>query len=206
MNGPIRPHQLSAGSALDRRHLEENFLFFAQRINSLDEMALGDATLRRSDVDSSAWMELFPPHAEGLNHATDKHAYLVSDTLRTLECHDGNFEATYTWTLDIEPIEGKQIWAYPVIDGQPVWGGADYASVGSVIVLTDLNMGAGGTAVIPADEERAPWNFETDLHISLGNRCTVVGGNGKAPIGVMVYSIGSFKIKAATASLKMVPR
>ena len=214
MNGPIRPHRLNEGDALNRRRIEENFLFLSQRINSPDGTMLGDRALGRADFETHTWSEFFCSHAQGMNFSAKEHRYLVSDSLKYVEINDGSFEGRFTWSMDVElKGDGHFIMAYPVVDGQPVYGGADIFMMDTLFYCdgdeTD-NFIPGAAALEPSTIEKAASIGGILILIynraTLGGVCTVVGGNGRYPIGLMVFSIGDFRVKKVTTSLIVKPR
>ena len=211
MNGLIRPHQLSEGDSLHRRRLVENYLDAAQRLNAPNGWALGDKSLRREDFPAHVWLELFPSHAEGMEFDVRRYGFVVPESLIEIDCKDSWFEGRYSWTLAIRP-EGvhasKVVWAYPVVNGQSVFGGMDYGQVDQLIEYAQASIVIGGPAMdpsLPANETSLS-EFEVDLQVSLGNTCTVTGESGRSVVGLMVVAIGGFTITKCTASLKGVPR
>ena len=70
---PSRPYPISADGSLDRRHLEEDYLFFAQIMNNLkaDNIALKTITRQKLSLDSSE--EMF--WSRSFIHSSEPHPF-----------------------------------------------------------------------------------------------------------------------------------
>lgn len=213
----LRPHVLADKDALSRRRVWENFLYFAERLNEVRASTLGDRVLHRGSFDLTTWMELNVVNATTLNFLTPDYGYIVPDALIEDVQDDGFAEGVIGWSLEIIPSgDGSHmIMAWPVVDGQALYGGEDHLQVDQIIQYPTIS--AHSLAMDPANTnlEVSVGKFNDDLdafgsgityRLALGNRCTYLGLNARSHVGIVVQSIGRFEIKKCTVTRRRVLR
>jgi hypothetical protein len=207
----LRPHVLADGGALDRRRLEENFLFAARLLAEIPNRALGDKQLERSNFGLATWEEFYAQRAAGLDFVVPDQGYILPDSLTPVVHDDGDFEAKITWSIDVEVRDGLALFAWPTVDGQALWGGMDML-IADQLVRYDLSKMTGTDALDPTTYQEKDFldadSLSGTCKASLGNTCTVQGRNGRSIFGVAVTSLGSrqFRVKKSTVALRKVLR
>lgn len=207
MSGLIRKHRLLTGDVLDRRRLRECFFEVAQRLSMIPSHALADEHLTREDFDLHAWVEMLVSHSENIGFITPNYGYVVADSMLEVVHDDSYFEAKLAWSIDVNISDGAAsnlLYAFPVIDGVGAYHLMDFLMADQLVSYTFV---AGTTAVIPEDgTPQDAYTFDTVYRTNLGNHGNVVGLNGHSHVGIMVGSIGKFKIQKCDIVIKKVLR
>lgn len=206
MTGLIRKDQLLNGDALDRRRIWESFMEAAERLSEISSFAIGDGILGRENFELNSWIEMYTSHSQSQNFVAPDYGSVVSDSMIEVVHDDSFFEGRICWAIDLRPGDaGKLAFAYPVVDGIPIYGALDFMMVDQLIEYIYIY---GATAVDPDNEvtQAASASFVNTYNSSLGGEAHVQGLNGRSSVVIMVRSIGEFVINKCDISLKKVLR
>lgn len=210
MTGLIRSHILSVGDALNRRLLEELYLEAAKRCSEVGGHAIGDRAFTRADFDLFTWEEYYGQFETGMRFRLPEHGYISAGSLKEIVHDDSYFEAVLHWTLDVQPRGGddgsKLVVAWPVVDGQAVWGAHDLAMCDQLISYALQTPAAAAIDPADPDNEEGGDSISSQHNLTLGNSGIVTGLNGRSQVGMVIHSIGGFSIRKATMHLRKVTR
>lgn len=210
----VRPYFLAKGDALDRRRLQELFLWVANRLNELSPIGIKDKQFNRTNFNLNAWEEYQSDYVSQVRFLTPAMGYSLPGCAVDLTCDDSFMEGIIDWSIAIEPSSvtgSNMIMAVPTLCGIPVFAGEDWYENDQLITYTLTP----GIAVDPdATDGDDAFNLSTDdgtvtgnpYGISLGNSVGFTGLNGRGRVGILVYSIGSFKVKACAVAVRKVLR
>ena len=234
MTGVIRQHVLSVNDALDRRKVTELFLEMAKRLSAIDGHAIRGTQLRRGNFKIDAWEEYQSDLDWGINFLTPEMGYVVPATSYDFVLDDSYVEANVTWSIQATPGDeqaSNMLMAIPVVDGVGVYGAEDWLEVDQLLNY-DVLTAFGNAAIDPTEQnyvggvsfqdavadDAYSWALDAgttfslsggdnvDGVMSLGNSGHVVALNGRSRVGIVVFSIGKFKVTKATMLLRKVLR
>ena len=199
-DGFTRLHRISSGDALDRRRLVELFNQATERANDIVHHSFGDEILSRVDFTQHCYQEFW------YNKDTDLH-YDIPDSPGCLPGsvipvrNDDSF--TYgelAWSLRgvAASTSSIMIMAWPVFNSKALWSGEDF-----VMIRCISEYPASGSLLDPEADKVAGLSFTNGDPISLGGVCSFSGYNGRMLSGVLVHSIGRFRIQNVQLSIRV---
>lgn len=134
---PISLHRVVADGALDRRSIEEQFLFWAKQYNELGDYNIALRTLIRAQLKLDAFQEIWSNRTSvftTIPHPFDKSAKFNKSGLDIDAAPGGDFwidwsiniQINYTFSPPGDPVLDSQILILvPFVDGKLLWAAAD---------------------------------------------------------------------------------
>ena len=199
MSGRIRQHRLLPNDPLDRRRMEEMYLEAARRFSQVEGFYLGDGQLRRAGFNLDSWEEMQASFQTSIQYKVPEMGHQLPGTGNDVINDDPYFEAKLYWAAEVTvgSNSSSMVMGWPTVDGQAVWAGEDYAVADQV-----LNTVLSGGAIVTS----AGTPLTNGVTLTISNECVVKGLNGRSYLGVLVHSIGKFKITKARVNLRKVLR
>lgn len=196
MSGLNRKYFLHEGNALNRRHFSELSLEVAGRLSHLMGYNIGDSTLLRTDFQSYTWEDFYFSTENELNYATPPGNMVAPGAFLSVDFPDHASQLRVQWNAWVAAAGGvgdpsQMIMVCPTVGGEPVYDAADVRQGGSVTVYD------------PAPATVSPFDGKlTSNFFALGDRFTMGGESyldipaaGKLSIGLLVVSIGKFRVR-----------
>lgn len=131
---PVRLHHISATGALDRRRMEENFYFWSERLNRIEDYMIARRTFDRTrlTVDAAEDMWWNRTKHESTEPMSLKKNPVISDASVTLNPAEAA-EYVLDWTLNVRltsesitaGVNATFIRIVPFAAGKLLWAGAD---------------------------------------------------------------------------------
>lgn len=195
--GLIRPHVLAASDPLDRRRVEELFLWSAKRFTEVAGYYIANKQIDRTFFDLDTWEEYQTTYQDEIIYLTPHFGHQAPGTGLEITNDDSYFEGELSWSckVQVDSADCFMVMGWPVVDGQGVFGGEDWAEVDQRFKYT-----AGDTSL--PDEPVTAVAFTNAGYMTLGNTCGVTGVNGRSYSGVLIASIGRCKILSAQLNLR----
>ena len=204
----IRPHFLTSGDALDRRRIQELFLFVANQLNELSGIGIKNSQFTRANFNMDTWEEYQSDYDTNMGFITPEMGYALPAAALDVKCDDSFFEGVLSWSIAVEvgsALASNMVMAVPTLCGIPLYGGEDWQQVDQLIKYTML--GAFQPCVNPDEVEGDDaGTMSTSYGLSLGNSVGFTGLNGRGRAGILIYSLGKFKVKAASITCRKVLR
>jgi len=125
---PVRLHHITALDTLDRKRLEENFLFWAEQINVLSDYSISRKTITRDRVKANAvediwWNRREHESSSGMELVQNP---LIGDSNVTIRAGVAS-EYIVDWKVELKPTTADcyNVRVIPYAAGQILWEGAD---------------------------------------------------------------------------------
>jgi hypothetical protein len=204
----VRPHFLANGDALDRRRMEELFLYASKRLNEIGGQSIQPKQFTRASFDIDSWEEYQANFGSSLSFIVPDMGYAIVATTIDVTSDDSFFEGVLTWSIKVEvgsAAASNMIMAVPTLDGMPLYAGEDFIEVDQLVrynYKTNLDPALDPATEVPLDG--AP--FSNSYGLTLGNQIGFVGLNGRGRLSVVVVSIGKFKVTSCAVNLRKVLR
>jgi hypothetical protein len=206
--GMVRPHFLANGDALDRRRMEELFLYVAKRLQEIGGASIEPEQFTRHEFDIDSWEEYQANFGSSLSYIVPDMGYSIVATTIDVVSDDSFFEGVLTWSIKVEvgsAAASNMIAAVPTMDGLPLYAGEDFIEVDQLIrynYKTNLD-----PAVNPATDETLDGSpFSNAYGLTLGNQIGFTGLNGRSRLAIVIVSIGKFKVTSCAVNLRKVLR
>lgn len=179
----------------------ELFLEAAKRTTDIKEWSIGNDQFDRMSFTLDAWEEYQTTFQVDIQYVVPNYGHQVPGSGLEVKNDDPFFEGVLDWSVDVKVTSASafRVMAWPVLDGKALWSAEDWAEVDQLFTYT-----AGGASV--PEEPEAGEAFSANDHITLGNRCNVLGINGRTYTGILVSSIGKFDVLKAQTNLRKVLR
>jgi len=128
---PVRLHHITALDTLDRKRLEENFLFWAERFNRIEDFVIARRTLTRNKFTIDAVEDMWwnrRDHESGLTYQSLMGNPIIGGAGTTIRA-DRASEYVMEWTCNFRLVSGAAAGRFlrivPFAAGQLLWQGAD---------------------------------------------------------------------------------
>ena len=190
----IRLHRLNSGDALDRRVLEELFLEAVAGLNNIGPRSFGDNIIGRDSFSESAFMEMWYVKETDLSYQIPGNPLLVPGTSVAIKTDDAVVSGILTYTIEAQTVSDGAvlIGVWPIFGGQSLWGGSCYSACGD-----ELGYAGHGAVVHPDEDVHEGQYFALGDKVTLSGSVAFLRSNGRAITGVMVFSVGRWKINSA---------
>lgn len=127
---PVRLHAITALGAIDRRRVEENFFFWADRLNNIEDYMIARKTVTRDrmviDAVEDMWWNRKQHESTSPLDLTQNP--LIGDSTTTIHSGESS-EMVLRWNCNLRPVTGASanyfVRVVPFAAGQILWGGAD---------------------------------------------------------------------------------
>jgi hypothetical protein len=208
MTGLVRPHFLSSGDALDRRRVQELFLYAANLLNELSGTGIKNAQFTRTNFNMDTWEEYQSDYDTNMRFITPEMGYALPAAALDVQCDDSFFDGMLSWSIAVEvgsALASNMVMAIPTLCGIPLYGGEDWQEVDQLISYT---LGDPADPAINPDEIEGDdaSSMDASYGLSLGNSVGFTGLNGRGRAGILIYSLGKFKVKACSITCRKVLR
>lgn len=192
----FRPYRLQVNDSLDRRRLEELFLWAAGRFAEINQWALGDAVFGRNMFDDHAWEEYrFTSGLVGA-YRIPTHGHLIAGCFLRVNHSEEYYEGKIGWSISVTPKTSacKQITAWPVCGTALLVGGHD---------SVDCDQKVKYATPVAADPAPDPSNKSLDVaasaisdayNFTLGGLASFSGVLSSSVVGVMTYGSGIYEV------------
>jgi len=202
VSGVIKQHVLANDGALDRRRLEELFFEAAKRVTEISGINIGNNQFGRENFHLTSFEEYDTNFEVETSYINPLHSHQLPGTDLLVSNDDSFYEAEMAWSIHAiaEGDSSQILMGWPVVDGKALWSAEDWSQYGRELV------GNGDPLSNPFDDSIAGAGFDEDDLVCLGNTCNLVGQNGHSFLGVLLFSIGQFRVTKSQVTFRKLAR
>jgi len=127
---PISPHRIVADGSINRRSVEEQFLFWASQLNELGDYNIALRTIKREHLKLDSVQEMWGNRTEKFSsspHPFNQYPKLTSSDLHIKSAPGGGY--WLDWAINIKEnsvvVQNNFIRIIPFANGQLLWRAAD---------------------------------------------------------------------------------
>jgi len=197
--GTTRLHRLQSGDALDRRRIEELYLQAGRRANEIFDRNIGNKQFGRTFFQEHSIQEFWYNSDSSINYFVPQCLGNLPGTIIPVRNDDSFVFGEIVWSIRVLTFDGSvMLVVWPVFNSQALWSGEDVS-----LRLTECSYppGVGFTDPIKGRISGSAYSG-TDM-LSMGGTTNFVGMNGRMISGLLVHSIGNFRIVATQFAIRM---